>query len=96
MSGNVLSLNDLLKPQQNEIINTKSIKAQDNAKTLDSFHNNHIYKLRQEGTTLTELKEDLKTTFIDMLKEIKADLKNTANQQHQQQQPPMKRLINAF
>jgi Zn finger protein HypA/HybF involved in hydrogenase expression len=60
MSGNILSLNELLKPQQNEIINSKPIKPQDNAKTLDSFHNNHIHKLRQEGSTLHELKETLK------------------------------------
>ena len=60
MSGNILSLNELLKPQQNEIINSKPIKPQDNAKTLDSFHNNHIHKLRQEGSTLHDLKDTLK------------------------------------
>jgi len=32
---------------------------------------------------------------MDMLNEIKADLQNTVNQQHQQQQP-IRRLINAF
>ena len=43
-----------------------------------------------------ELKEELKTTFMDMLNEIEADLKNTVNKQHQQQQPTVRRLINAF
>ena len=42
-----------------------------------------------------ELKEELKTTFMDMLHEIKADLQNTVNQQHQQQQPTI-RLLNVF
>ncbi len=59
MSGNILSLNDLLKPQQNEILPSKPLKQVDNAKTLDSFHNNHIHKLKQEGSTLQELKNDL-------------------------------------
>lgn len=59
MASNVLSLNDLLRPVSNEILTTKPVKTQENAKTLDSFHNNHITKLRQEKDTLSELKEDL-------------------------------------
>ena len=40
-----------------------------------------------------ELKEELKKTFMEMLYEIKTDLTNKVNQQHQQQP---RRLLNAF
>ena len=40
-----------------------------------------------------ELKEELRQTFMDMLYEIKTDLTNKVNQQHQQRP---RRLLNAF
>ena len=59
----------------------------------------HQEKLEKEYDVMVEVKQELKDelrkTFMDMLDEIKTDLTNKVNQQHQQQ-PPMKRLINAF
>ena len=60
MASNVFSLNDLLKPVSNETLYTKPTKTPETAKTLQSFHNNHITKLRQEKDTLEDMKDDLK------------------------------------
>lgn len=60
MSDNVLSLDCLLKPLPiEEGTQNKTQKTPDTAKTLESYHNQQISKLREEKSHLTELKKDL-------------------------------------
>ena len=43
-----------------------------------------------------ELKQELRTTFMEMLNDIKADLSNTMKQQYPQEAQPMRQFINAY
>lgn len=74
MSGDLLSLDCLLKPvSSEEHAQNKPVKAPDTAKTLESYHNQQIGKLRDEKSRLTELKKELaekKARMITVEKEF--------------------------
>jgi len=60
MTDNVLSLDCLLKPLPiDEGTQNKVQKTPDTAKTLESYHNQQIHKLREEKSHLSNLKKEL-------------------------------------